>query len=424
MSKEIYISTTPHETRLAIVENEALTEIYYERENEYTLAGSIYNGRVTRVLPGMQSAFVDVGLERDAFLYITDFMEEAPDAAEFDTGNGSEHRAPRLTAGEAPAQDRGERTTDRGERTDRGDRGGRGRRGGRDRSRGERHPERTEQAPPPADAHLDSADSGQNLGAESYSESGSDLGEPQAGEAGTAEGSRRWRGRRGRRRGRGNGPGGQEVPQAGQPAGATSFSDPETTSNDETLFEGGAPLNETEAYPETQGYDLGASSEPTTSAPVEGAERREGRRDRGRFDRSRRRGGTPSAEQEAPQQRTEQRPEPRGGSEQRGGDRGQRAPRGFSPSRNLYGVEESETYGRAEPAGEPIILPGESRACVISICYLADPRSHRQPGATRQPRRGRRRMGRQRRSAGRDDCAPSALRGPLQPAGLSPRHPV
>src|SRR5579872_556599 len=75
MSKEIYISSTPHETRLAIVEDEALTEIYYERENEYTLAGSIYNGRVTRVLPGMQSAFVDLGLERDAFLYVTDFLE-------------------------------------------------------------------------------------------------------------------------------------------------------------------------------------------------------------------------------------------------------------------------------------------------------------------------------------------------------------
>src|SRR5271169_1796270 len=75
MSKEIYISSTPHETRLAIVEDDNLAEIYYERENEYTLAGSIYNGKVTRVLPGMQSSFVDIGLERDAFLYITDFME-------------------------------------------------------------------------------------------------------------------------------------------------------------------------------------------------------------------------------------------------------------------------------------------------------------------------------------------------------------
>src|SRR6201982_2323609 len=75
MAKELFISTTPHETKVAVVEDEQLTEIYFERENEYTLAGSIYKGRVTRVLPGMQSAFVDIGLERDAFLYVTDFLE-------------------------------------------------------------------------------------------------------------------------------------------------------------------------------------------------------------------------------------------------------------------------------------------------------------------------------------------------------------
>ena len=84
MSKEICVSSTPHETRLAILEDEQLTEVYYERENEYTLAGSIYKGRVTRVLPGMQSAFVDLGLERDAFLYVTDFMEEQEDSSEFE----------------------------------------------------------------------------------------------------------------------------------------------------------------------------------------------------------------------------------------------------------------------------------------------------------------------------------------------------
>src|SRR5207302_8869744 len=75
MSKELFVSSTPHETKVAILEDDQLAEIYYERENEYTLAGSIYNGRVTRVLPGMQSAFVDLGLERDAFLYVTDFLE-------------------------------------------------------------------------------------------------------------------------------------------------------------------------------------------------------------------------------------------------------------------------------------------------------------------------------------------------------------
>src|SRR5215469_1152267 len=76
MSKELFVSSTPHETKVAIVEEDQLSEIYYERENEYTLAGSIYKGRVTRVLPGMQSAFVNIGLERDAFLYVSDFLME------------------------------------------------------------------------------------------------------------------------------------------------------------------------------------------------------------------------------------------------------------------------------------------------------------------------------------------------------------
>ncbi len=75
MTRELFVSSTPHETKVGLVEDDLLAEIYLERENEYTLAGSIYKGRVTRVLPGMQSAFVDIGLERDAFLYVSDFME-------------------------------------------------------------------------------------------------------------------------------------------------------------------------------------------------------------------------------------------------------------------------------------------------------------------------------------------------------------
>ena len=81
MAKELFVSSTPHETKVAVVEEDQLSEIYFERENEYTLAGSIYKGRVTRVLPGMQSAFVNIGLERDAFLYVSDFLlEEDEDA--------------------------------------------------------------------------------------------------------------------------------------------------------------------------------------------------------------------------------------------------------------------------------------------------------------------------------------------------------
>jgi len=118
MAKEICISSTPHETRLAILEDDQLAEIYYERENEYTLAGSIYNGRVTRVLPGMQSAFVDVGLERDAFLYVTDFVEledqEDSDEVEKAAATGQAPREIRHTS--APKQEeRGPRQGQRAE---------------------------------------------------------------------------------------------------------------------------------------------------------------------------------------------------------------------------------------------------------------------------------------------------------------------
>src|SRR5271167_1021906 len=81
MSKEMVISANPHETRVAILEEGQLCEYYVEREKEFALVGSIYKGRVTRVLPGMQSAFVEIGLDSDAFLYVSDFLE---DLEEFD----------------------------------------------------------------------------------------------------------------------------------------------------------------------------------------------------------------------------------------------------------------------------------------------------------------------------------------------------
>ncbi len=143
MSKEICISSTPHETRLAILEDDQLAEIYYERENEYTLAGSIYKGRVTRVLPGMQSAFVDLGLERDAFLYVTDFLEEQGDAADFERiGGGSQPQPIREPRREAqPVHEEEAETSSEGhshehgsgERAPEGTRRWRGRRGRRGR---------------------------------------------------------------------------------------------------------------------------------------------------------------------------------------------------------------------------------------------------------------------------------------------------
>ena len=99
MTRELFVSSTPHETKVGMVEDDQLAEVYLERENEYTLAGSIYKGRVTRVLPGMQSAFVDIGLERDAFLYVSDFFE---DSEEYDTVVSEvEARVSRYTADSA-----------------------------------------------------------------------------------------------------------------------------------------------------------------------------------------------------------------------------------------------------------------------------------------------------------------------------------
>src|SRR2546429_3269138 len=95
MSKELVVCATRHETRVAVLEDDQLVEIYFQREKEYSLAGSIYKGRVGRVLPGMQSAFVDIGLDRDAFLYVSDFYE---DAEEYDRiVADAEARVTRLT---------------------------------------------------------------------------------------------------------------------------------------------------------------------------------------------------------------------------------------------------------------------------------------------------------------------------------------
>ncbi|HSI87687.1 MAG TPA: ribonuclease E/G, partial [Pyrinomonadaceae bacterium] len=77
MAKEMIISVNGREKKIAILDNGRVTEFYIERGEENTgIAGNIYKGRVQRVLPGMQSAFVAIGLERDAFLYVSDFFDE------------------------------------------------------------------------------------------------------------------------------------------------------------------------------------------------------------------------------------------------------------------------------------------------------------------------------------------------------------
>jgi len=110
MSKELVISANRHEIKLGILEDDQLVEVFFQRSNEYSLAGSIHKGRVTRVLPGMQSAFVDLGLERDTFLYVSDFSEEGED---FDRVSVSREPAGRESSrgdrGSRPPVERSER---------------------------------------------------------------------------------------------------------------------------------------------------------------------------------------------------------------------------------------------------------------------------------------------------------------------------
>src|SRR5205085_3258966 len=76
MAREIVINATKHESRIAVLDDGQIVELSVERTRHRTIVGNIYKGRVTKVLPGMQSAFVDLGLERDAFLYVSDVIED------------------------------------------------------------------------------------------------------------------------------------------------------------------------------------------------------------------------------------------------------------------------------------------------------------------------------------------------------------
>ena len=244
MAKEICISSTPHETRLAILEDDQLAEIYYERENEYTLAGSIYNGRVTRVLPGMQSAFVDLGLERDAFLYVTDFLEmEDPEE--------SDEVEKAAVAGGAQAPREINRTpVEKGPRTD-----GRpdGRRDRPDQDRGHRDrkpaPEPTFAIEPVETAAVEAP------GADGFAENEGD---------GSDQGGKRWRGRRRRRGGRGTGTPVSDPVES--EASAETFLDPAVRAEPAVASELLASSHDASSR-EAQPYSPRETSAPATREP-------------------------------------------------------------------------------------------------------------------------------------------------------------
>ena len=84
MSKRIVVSAGFIETRVAVQEGNLLTDLYLERRRHRSIVGSVYKGTVTNVLPGMQAAFVDIGLTKDAFLYAGDYTATLLPSAEGD----------------------------------------------------------------------------------------------------------------------------------------------------------------------------------------------------------------------------------------------------------------------------------------------------------------------------------------------------
>src|SRR6184192_1150074 len=100
MNKEMIVSSNGHETIVAILEDDLVAEVFVERERQRGVVGNVYKGRVSKVLPGMQSSFIDIGLERDGFLYVADVvdtLEEFERLESADEENGG--KAPR---GERP----------------------------------------------------------------------------------------------------------------------------------------------------------------------------------------------------------------------------------------------------------------------------------------------------------------------------------
>src|SRR6516162_9782550 len=87
MTKEMIISSNGHETMVAILEDDLVAEVFIERERQRGVAGNVYKGRVSKVLPGMQSSFIDVGLERDGFLYVADVVDTLEEFEKLEGGD-------------------------------------------------------------------------------------------------------------------------------------------------------------------------------------------------------------------------------------------------------------------------------------------------------------------------------------------------
>jgi len=101
MNKEMIISSGDHETRVAILEDDQVVEVFIEREKQRGVVGNVYKGRVNKILPGMQSSFIDIGLERDAFLYVSEVVNTVE---EFERLAGDDEDEPVVALGTPPAE--------------------------------------------------------------------------------------------------------------------------------------------------------------------------------------------------------------------------------------------------------------------------------------------------------------------------------
>src|SRR6516225_8330326 len=90
MTKEMIISSNGHETIVAILEDDLAAEIFVERERSRGVVGNVYKGRVSKVLPGMQSSFIDLGLERDGFLYVSEVIDTLEEFDRLEAGEEEE----------------------------------------------------------------------------------------------------------------------------------------------------------------------------------------------------------------------------------------------------------------------------------------------------------------------------------------------
>src|SRR5471032_2743162 len=107
ITKEMIISSNGHETIVAILEDDLAAEIFVERERQRGVVGNVYKGRVSKVLPGMQCAFIDLGLERDGFLYVADVVDAMEEFDKLDSGD--EEETAKDGEKEKPAAPRGPR---------------------------------------------------------------------------------------------------------------------------------------------------------------------------------------------------------------------------------------------------------------------------------------------------------------------------